>query len=86
MTGEITHIAMVQLYGWIHNEDDTDKAVRARAFASLPDAVAWCKREVEAAHGEEASVTRDRGGAMITSPGGPTWGFVLDVTHIGRES
>jgi hypothetical protein len=82
-TGEINFIAVVQLSGWIYNEDDTDKAVRARAFSRYEDATAWVSREVVLAHGVDAIVkSDDHGGAIISSPEGPVWGFVVSTVGI----
>lgn len=81
-TGEITHIAVVQVYGYISMEDDTDLAVRARAFASYDDAIIWVEKIVRDAHGEEVVIAEYDGMAVCKTNGGPTWGVVIRKADI----
>lgn len=80
------------------DDERSHMPVETQVFWDHLDAVRWVREQVEAAHGELALVcesflpiTYYREGEMlrvrrmmwtILSPGGPTWGMVVDVNDI----
>lgn len=92
MPDEIGYLAVIQISGLVE-----EGSVLSRGFASHLDAVRWVRDQAEEAHGEAATVipsftklSYDLGGEptrverwlwTIITPGGPTWGMVVDVTE-----
>jgi len=80
--GNVTHIAVVQVFGHISNETESWEATRSRAFANREDAVAWVTERLVWAHGPENVVVQDIYNEIthVTCPeDGPTHGYIMAV-------
>jgi hypothetical protein len=54
--GEVTHMAIIQNFGWITNLAESHQAVTARAFTNQSTALSWVSKVVRRAHGDDPQV------------------------------
>lgn len=88
---EITHIAVIQISG-MTNEDVDTTATLSAGFTNKADAIVWCGRQIQAAHGGDVlekdfcladdTDILDVEVTHVASEDGPTNAFIIKVGEV----